>query len=50
MVKRRQGIHPAVLGDLTGEPVLSRLSRKFDIEFNIRAGGVRTCMAQLSAL
>ena len=28
-------------GDLTGEPVLSRLSRLFEIEFNIRAGGVQ---------
>ena len=28
-------------GSLTGEPVLSRLSRDFDIEFNIRAGGVQ---------
>jgi D-methionine transport system ATP-binding protein len=29
-------------GDLTGEPVLSRLARKFDVEFNIRAGGVQS--------
>ncbi len=28
-------------GGLTGEPVLSRLSRKFDVEFNVRAGGVQ---------
>lgn len=28
-------------GDLTGEPVLSRLAREFDVEFNIRAGGVQ---------
>lgn len=28
-------------GNLTGEPVLSRLSRLFNIEFNIRAGGVQ---------
>lgn len=28
-------------GSLTGEPVLSKLSRLFDIEFNIRAGGVQ---------
>lgn len=28
-------------GNLTGEPVLSKLSKKFDIEFNIRAGGVQ---------
>src|SRR5574344_3135647 len=26
-------------GSLTDEPVLSRLSRKYDVEFNIRAGG-----------
>lgn len=29
------------IGNLTGEPVLSRLSRTFDIEFNIRAGGIQ---------
>jgi D-methionine transport system ATP-binding protein len=29
-------------GDLTGEPVLSRLARKFAVEFNIRAGGVQS--------
>jgi D-methionine transport system ATP-binding protein len=28
-------------GSLTGEPVLSRLSREFNVEFNIRAGGVQ---------
>ncbi|ULQ60876.1 ATP-binding cassette domain-containing protein [Brucepastera parasyntrophica] len=28
-------------GELTGEPVLSRLSKQFNIEFNIRAGGVQ---------
>lgn len=28
-------------GNLTGEPVLSRLSKKYNIEFNIRAGGVQ---------
>lgn len=28
-------------GDLTGEPVLSRLSRMFSVEFNIRAGGIQ---------
>ena len=28
-------------GSLTGEPVLSRLSRRFNVEFNIRAGGVQ---------
>lgn len=29
------------IGSKTGEPVLSRLSRKFDVEFNIRAGGIQ---------
>jgi D-methionine transport system ATP-binding protein len=28
-------------GSLTGEPVLSKLSKNYDIEFNIRAGGVQ---------
>ena len=28
-------------GHLTGEPVLSRLAKKFNIEFNIRAGGIQ---------
>ena len=28
--------------DLTDEPVLSRMAQKFDIEFNIRAGGIQT--------
>lgn len=28
-------------GHLTGEPILSRLAKKFDIEFNIRAGGIQ---------
>ena len=28
-------------GDLTGEPVLSRIQKKYDVEFNIRAGGVQ---------
>lgn len=28
-------------GELTGEPVLSTLARLYDIEFNIRAGGVQ---------
>jgi len=28
-------------GALTDEPVLSRLSRKFNVEFNIRAGGIQ---------
>ncbi|MGD1832222.1 MAG: methionine ABC transporter ATP-binding protein [Sphaerochaetaceae bacterium] len=29
-------------GDLTGEPVLSRIQKNYDVEFNIRAGGVQT--------
>lgn len=29
------------IGTKTGEPVLSKLSRKFNIEFNIRAGGIQ---------
>ena len=29
------------VGKATGEPVMSRLSRKFDIEYNIRAGGIQ---------
>lgn len=28
-------------GDSTGEPVLSRIQKKYDVEFNIRAGGVQ---------
>ncbi|QTQ13475.1 methionine ABC transporter ATP-binding protein [Treponema parvum] len=28
-------------GNLTDEPVLSRLSKKFNVEFNIRAGGIQ---------
>ncbi len=28
-------------GDLTGEPVLSRIQKTYDVEFNIRAGGVQ---------
>lgn len=28
-------------GDLTGEPVLSRIQKKYDVEINIRAGGVQ---------
>jgi len=28
-------------GSLTGEPVLSKLAKQYDIEFNIRAGGVQ---------
>jgi D-methionine transport system ATP-binding protein len=28
-------------GSLTGEPVLSKLAKNYDIEFNIRAGGVQ---------
>ena len=29
------------VGDLTGEPVLSRVMRQFEVEFNIRAGGIQ---------
>lgn len=29
------------VGDKTGEPLLSKTSRKFNVEFNIRAGGVQ---------
>ena len=29
------------IGSATGEPVMSRLSKKFDIEYNIRAGGIQ---------
>lgn len=29
------------VGSKTGEPVLSKLSRKFNVEFNIRAGGIQ---------
>ena len=29
------------VGSKTGEPVLSRLARKFNVEFNIRAGGIQ---------
>ncbi|HZK20482.1 MAG TPA: methionine ABC transporter ATP-binding protein [Treponemataceae bacterium] len=29
------------IGAKTGEPVLSQLSKKFDIEYNIRAGGIQ---------
>ncbi len=28
-------------GDLTGEPVLSRVQKRYEVEFNIRAGGVQ---------
>jgi D-methionine transport system ATP-binding protein len=28
-------------GELTDEPVLSRLARRFEVEFNVRAGGVQ---------
>lgn len=28
-------------GNLTDEPVLSRLSKKFNVRFNIRAGGIQ---------
>ena len=30
------------IGDKTGEPVISTVSKKFDVEFNIRAGGIQT--------
>jgi D-methionine transport system ATP-binding protein len=33
-------------GDLTGEPVLSRIQKRFDVEFNIRAGGVQRVSGQ----
>jgi D-methionine transport system ATP-binding protein len=33
-------------GDLTGEPVLSRIQKRFDVEFNIRAGGVQRVAGQ----
>lgn len=29
------------VGSKTGEPVLSRVAKKFDVEFNIRAGGIQ---------
>ncbi|OJF76761.1 MAG: phosphate ABC transporter ATP-binding protein [Treponema sp. CETP13] len=29
------------IGEKTGEPVLSNLAKKFDIEYNIRAGGIQ---------
>ena len=29
------------IGENTGEPVLSRMAKKFNVEFNIRAGGVQ---------
>lgn len=29
-------------GNVTDEPVISRISREFDIDFNLRAGGVQT--------
>lgn len=29
------------IGKMTGEPVLSRLASKFNVEFNIRAGGIQ---------
>lgn len=28
-------------GHLTGEPILSQMAKKFDVEFNIRAGGIQ---------
>lgn len=31
-------------GESTGEPVLSRIQKKYDVEFNIRAGGVQHVM------
>ncbi len=31
-------------GEKTGEPVLSRIQKKFDVEFNIRAGGIQKVM------
>ncbi|MDR1747980.1 MAG: ATP-binding cassette domain-containing protein [Spirochaetaceae bacterium] len=38
-------------GNKTGEPILSRLSRLFDIEFNIRAGGIqRTALQDVGTL
>lgn len=33
-------------GNLTGKPVLSNLAKKFDIDFNIRAGGVQTLLEE----
>lgn len=29
------------VGEKTGEPVLSRMAKQFDVEFNIRAGGIQ---------
>lgn len=29
-------------GHLTGEPILSQMAKKFDVEFNIRAGGIQS--------
>ena len=29
------------VGEKTGEPVLSKMSKQFDVEFNIYAGGVQ---------
>lgn len=34
------------IGSATGEPVMSRLSKKFDIEYNIRAGGIQHLPAE----
>lgn len=34
------------IGNATGEPVMSRLSKKFDIEYNIRAGGIQHLPAE----
>jgi D-methionine transport system ATP-binding protein len=33
-------------GEKTGEPVLSRIQKKFDVEFNIRAGGIQKVMGE----
>ena len=30
------------IGNKTGEPLISTVSKKFDVEFNIRAGGIQT--------
>jgi D-methionine transport system ATP-binding protein len=33
-------------GESTGEPVLSRIQKRYDVEFNIRAGGVQHVMGE----
>jgi len=33
-------------GEKTGEPVLSRIQKQFDVEFNIRAGGTQKVMGE----